>query len=473
MKPQRAPVYLVDDDEVARTLYKSVLERHGIGELLLFEDAAHVLRQIPVDGCSLIILDLHMPQVSGQEILKQVRAEHPEVPVIVVTGDETIDTAVECMKLGAFDYLRKPVEHSRLWASVRHALEIVELQREVGSLGRRIQSGTLAHPEAFAGVITQSEAMRSIFSYVEAVAPTSRPILVTGESGTGKELLARAVHNLSRREGPFLAVNAAGLDDTMFSDALFGHVRGAYTGAEGDRPGFVEKAAEGTLFLDEIGDLPPSSQVKLLRLLQEGEYYPLGSDRARSSSARIVAATNADLQDKQGRGQFRKDLYFRLIGHHVEVPPLRERFEDLPLLVEHFLAAAAAELKTVRPAVPPGLYALLETHAFPGNVRELQSVLIDALSSRKGGTLALAPIKAYLDKQRGTGRGAAAPVSSPRPRISYSGRFPTLREAEDFLVAAALEKSGGNQSLAAQLLGVNQSTLSRRQKQKKALPKEG
>jgi len=186
-----------------------------------------------------------------------------------------------------------------------------------------------------------------------------------------------------------------------------------------------------------------------------------------------VAAPHADLQARQARGQVRKDLDFRLIAHHVEVPPLRERFEDLPLLVEHFVGAAAVELKRSRPAVPPGLYALLETHGFPGNIRELQSLLLDALSSQRGGSLALAPIKAYLDKQRAIGSSAPVSVTTPRARISYSGRFPTLHEAEEFLIAEALDKSGGNQSLAAKLLGINQSTLSRRQKLKKALPKEG
>ncbi|MBN2554243.1 MAG: sigma-54-dependent Fis family transcriptional regulator, partial [Spirochaetales bacterium] len=443
----------------------------GIRELNLFRDAAQVLGRIPLTGCTLMLLDLHMPGVSGQEILKSVRSDHPEVPVIVVTGDEAVDTAVQCMKLGAFDYLTKPVEPNRLWASVRHALEIVDLQKEVGSLSRRIKSTGLANPEAFAGIVTQSESMSSIFRYIEAVAPTSKPILVSGESGTGKELIAGVIHSLSRREGPFVAVNVAGLDETMFSDSLFGHVRGAFTGAEAGRSGLVEKAAGGTLFLDEIGDLAQGSQVKLLRLVQEGEYYPLGTDQPRASSARIVAATNADLREQQEKGSFRRDLYFRLIAHQIEVPPLRERFEDLPLLVEQFLAQAAAELNRAVPRVPAELYAILETCGFPGNIRELQSMLFDALSTQKTGAFSLAPIREYLDR-RGAGEPAASAVAThPQARISYSGRFPTLKEAEEFLIGEALKKTGGNQSLAARLLGVNQSTLSRRRK--KALPEEG
>jgi DNA-binding NtrC family response regulator len=471
VKQKPAPIYLVDDEQVSLSLYRTVLEHHGIADVLLFQDATTVLSQIPLTGCSLILLDLHMPRVSGREILKAVKADNPEIPVIVITADEEIGTAVECMKLGAFDYLVKPVEHNRLWASVRHALEIAELQREVGHLSRRVKSGKLANPEAFAGIVTESESMKSIFRYIEAVAPGSKPILVTGESGTGKELIARVIHSLSRREGAFVAVNVAGLDDTMFSDSLFGHVAGAFTGAEGQRSGLVEEAAGGTLFLDEIGELAASSQIKLLRLLQEGEYYPLGTDKVRTSSARIVTATNADLLAQQERGEFRKDLYYRLIAHSIEVPPLRERFEDLPLLIDYFLEQGAAELKKNKPSISKETYALLESYTFPGNIRELQSLLFDALSTQTGGTLSLAPVRSYLDKRRDSGASGVPAPKAHQPRISYSGRFPTLQEVEDYLIDEALKKTGGNQSLAAQLLGINQSTLSRRQK--KAPPQGG
>jgi DNA-binding NtrC family response regulator len=476
MKRKSAPIYLVDDEPVSLSLYKTVLEHHGIAELALFRDATEVLGQIPLTGCALMLLDLHMPGVSGKEILRRVKADYPEIPVIVITADEAVGTAVECMRLGAFDYLVKPVEKNRLWASVRHALEIAELQTEVGHLSRHVKSGKLTNPEAFADIVSDSESMKAIFRYVESVAPSRKPILVSGESGTGKELIARVIHTLSRREGAFVAVNVAGLDDTMFSDSLFGHVAGAFTGAEGARPGLVEKACGGTLFLDEIGELAPSSQIKLLRLLEEGEYYPLGTDQVKTSSARIIAATNADLVAGQEQGKFRRDLYYRLIAHHIEIPPLRERFEDLPLLIDHFLEQGAAELEKSKPDIPKELCGLLESYDFPGNIRELQSLLFDALSTQTGSRLSLAPINGYLDKRRDSevsrtpAAGAPAAKRNP-PRISYSGRFPTLQEVEDYLIAEALKKTGGNQSLAAQLLGINQSTLSRRQK--KAPPKEG
>ena len=230
------------------------------------------------------------------------RGEFPQIPVIVVTATDDLETAVACMRSGAFDYLTKPVEPSRLWSAVRNALEMGELQREVRRLGRQVTSRELQHPEAFARHHHRNERLKSLFRYVEAVAGSPRPILITGESGTGKELMARAIHEVSVREGAFVAVNAAGLDDTVLSDTLFGHDKGAYTGADQARKGLVEKASGGTLFLDEIADLEPSSQTKLLRLLQEGEYYPLGSDRVQLSRARVVAATNADLEARQKQG---------------------------------------------------------------------------------------------------------------------------------------------------------------------------
>jgi DNA-binding NtrC family response regulator len=233
----------------------------------------------------------------------------------------------------------------------------------------------------------------------------------------------------------------------------------------------VEKASGGTLFLDEIGELTQASQIKLLRLLEEGEYYPLGTDQVRISSARIITATNADLLTEQERGKFRKDLYYRLLAHSIEVPPLRERLEDLPLLIEHFLEQGAAELKRNKPDIPKELYVLLESYVFPGNIRELRSLLFDVLSTQTGDTLALAPIKSYLEKHRDSDGARALATERHQPQISYSGRFPTLQEVEEYLIAEALKKTGGNQSVAAKLLGINQSTLSRRQK--KAPPEGG
>jgi DNA-binding NtrC family response regulator len=340
---------------------------------------------------------------------------------------------------------------------------MLELQRENRDVAAHLLSGTLQHPEAFAGIVTRSRAMQTVFAYVEAVARSSQPLLVTGESGTGKELVARAAHALSGRPGPLVTVNVAGLDDAVFADTLFGHVRGAYTGAEQARHGMIEEAAGGTLFLDEIGDLSVPSQVKLLRLSQEGEYFPLGSDRPKRLQARLLVATHQDLTAKQADGSFRRDLYHRLHTHHVQIPPLRERKEDLPLLLEHFLEEAARELGKRKPTAPRQLAQLLATYSFPGNVRELRAMVHDAVTRHPGSILSMDAFQDAIEKGRGGAPAQAAP-SAPRNPFSGVEDLPTFREAYDLLLEEALARSQGNQTLAARLLGVTQSALSKRLK---------
>jgi DNA-binding NtrC family response regulator len=303
--------------------------------------------------------------------------------------------------------------------------------------------------------------MRSRFAYVEAIAPNSNPVLITGESGVGKELVARAIHRLSGRQGGFVSENIAGLDDTMVADTLFGHARGAFTDAEASRKGLVEEAGEGTLFLDEIGDLSMGSQVKLLRFLEEKEYRPLGSDGVRVSDARIIIATNVDIEKKLHEGAFREDLYYRLT-HRIDIPPLRERLEDLPLLVDHFVESGSRALGREKPLVPEELVTLLQTYSFPGNVRELKNLIDNALSRDTSRVLSLS---FFRDSIRGNGgRGAATNLDFrlESKQITFGGEFPTLKEVEGFFIADALRKAGGNQSTAARLLGLSASALSRR-----------
>jgi DNA-binding NtrC family response regulator len=302
--------------------------------------------------------------------------------------------------------------------------------------------------------------MRSVFHYVEAVAKGVQPILVTGESGTGKELVARAIHAVSGREGELVAVNVAGLDDAVFADTLFGHVRGAFTGASEARSGMVERAAGGTLFLDEIGDLPLASQVKLLRLAQEGEYYPLGQDRPRRMRARIVVATHQDLAARQAAGAFRKDLYYRLRAHHLHLPPLRERRGDLPLLLDHFLHEAAREFGKRKPTPPKQLAVLLSSYDFPGNVRELRSMVFDAVGLHQGKLLSMDAFKRAIGERGGRDE-AERPDPEANPFLPLE-RLPTLVESRRLLVADALRRAEGNQTIAARLLGISQSALSRR-----------
>jgi DNA-binding NtrC family response regulator len=460
------PVLAVDDEPAWLRSLRIALARAGVDNLFTCQDAREVPGLLAARPFGLVLLDLNMPHLSGEELLERIASEHPGVAVIVISGMNQIETAVRCVKLGAFEYFVKTDEEGRLVAGVLRAVRMLELERENREMASRVLSGAPRHPEAFEGVVTRDRAMLAVFSYVEAVATSPQPLLVQGESGVGKELVARAAHALSGRLGPMVAVNVAGLDDAVFADTLFGHARGAFTGADQPRPGMAEAAADGTLFLDEIGDLSTASQVKLLRLLQEGEYFPLGSDRPKRLRARVIAATHQDLAAKQAAGGFRRDLYYRLATHQVRIPPLRERKGDVPLLLEHFLAEAARERGKKKPTAPRELAALLATYAFPGNVRELRAMVFDAVSLHRDRVLSTESFVRAIER----GGGSSQPRAAAAGENPFAGveELPTIHDGVELLVEEALARSGGNQTIAARLLGITQSALSKRLKASRA-----
>ena len=457
------PVMMVDDEPQALNSFESVLRSARINHFQRCEDSREVLPLLRKQPPELILLDLRMPHVSGEELLATLRREHPELPVIIITAANDVDTAVACMKAGAFDYLLKPVEKSRLISGVLRAIELCELRRENSLLKDRVLSGRLKHPEIFAQIVTRSSAMHSVFRYIEAVSVSPQPVVITGETGVGKEMIARAVHRLSDRPGSYVSVNIAGLDDNMFADTLFGHKKGAFTGADSNRRGLLEQASGGTLFLDEIGDLGVEAQVKLLRLLQEGEFFPLGSDVAKRSDARIVAATNQDLNGLRESGRFRKDLYYRLCSHHVHLPPLRDRREDLPLLIDHFLQKTAAALGKNKPTPPEELVVLLSSYHVPGNIRELEAMTWDAVSYHKSGKLSLDVFRERIGQSLPAGNpdGRTAELQL-QPLIRFAEQLPTLKQAEQILIDEAMKRSEGNQAIAAMHLGITRQALNRR-----------
>jgi two-component system nitrogen regulation response regulator GlnG len=440
--------------------YASVLRGAGFADVTTCSDGARVLPLLRATPVGAVVLDLELPGSSGTALLAQIREGVPEVEVLVVTGLQDIDIAVECLRLGASDYLVKPPEPARLVQAVDRCVEKRALEHELSALSRRLQSVELRNPEAFSEIVTASRLMASRFRLVEAIAGDGEPVLITGESGVGKELVARAIHRLSGRQGPFVSENIAGLDDTMFADTLFGHRKGAFTDAEGARRGLVEEAKGGTLFLDEIGDLSAASQVKLLRFIEEREFRSLGSDRVTVSDARIVLATNVDLAARMQEGRFREDLFYRLT-HRIDIPPLRERMEDLPLLLDHFVREAAAARGREQPAIPKELLPLLRTYAFPGNIRELKNMVDGALSRGDSSTLSVSHFKDYI--RTGSARpGGDAGAGSAAAEVTGGGEVRTLKETEQRLIEEALERTGGNQNLAARLLGLSPSALSRR-----------
>jgi DNA-binding NtrC family response regulator len=452
------PVLMVDDEAQALDSFETALLLASINNIIRCQDSREVMPLLSSQEVEVMLLDLSMPHIAGGELLSLVTKDFPEIPVIIITGSDDVETAVACMKSGAFDYMVKPVEKSRLISGVKRAIELRELQRENRLLKARVLSGEMEHPEVFSEIITDSEAMRSIFQYVEAISNTPQPVLITGETGAGKELVARAIHKLSTRRGDFVPVNVAGLDDNIFADTLFGHKKGAFTGADQPRSGMIEQASGGTLFLDEIGDLSPASQVKLLRLLQDGEFFPLGSDLAKHSDARVVVATNQNLQTLQEAGKFRKDLYYRLRAHHIHIPSLRDRYEDLPVLVDHFLEKASKVLGKEKPAPPAELPSLLATYPFPGNIRELESMIFDAVASCKTERLTLEPFRSCIRQEESVVKteaaGQADVASTLKEKMESISHMTEKR-----MIIDALKKTNQNRTKAAQLLGISRRTL--------------
>ncbi|MBE9487387.1 MAG: sigma-54-dependent Fis family transcriptional regulator [Chloroflexi bacterium] len=451
-------VLLVDDEKPWLRSLSLALERlGGINNLMQCDDSRRVMGILADQAVSVVLLDLTMPHLSGEKILAQIVENYPELPVIILTGVNQIEISVRCIKAGAYDYFVKTVEEERLIGSVKRAIQLLEIKNENRKLRQHFLEDSLKNPQAFSAIPTQSPKMKAIFHYLEAVASSSQPILITGESGVGKELIAKAVHQLSRPDGPWVAVNVAGLDDNVFSDTLFGHVKGAFTGADQARAGMIEQATHGTLFLDEIGDLSPISQIKLLRLLQEGEYFPLGSDRVKKIKTRIVLATNQDLMALQNDGKFRKDLFYRLHTHPVAIPPLRERKEDIPLLLTCLMERAASSLNKKTPTPPPELATLLSTYHFPGNVRELEAMIYDAVSTHQAKKLSMDSFKKVLGKQE-----LIMQETRPVAPVTFSERLPTIEEVVKLLIDEAMQRANNNQSIAANLLGISRPALNKR-----------
>ena len=456
------PVLLIDDEISFLRSMSLTLERNDITNIHTCSDPKTVPELMKKLNTGLVLLDLTMPVISGRDLLTWFKEEYPDVCVIVISGINQVEAAVDCVKQGAFDYFVKTTEQSQIIEGIKRAIRTQELSIENQVLRRQMLTTELQQPELFDAIITSSSSMWSVFKYLESIARTNQPILICGESGVGKELFANVAHSLSARKGELVTVNVAGLDDDIFADTLFGHSRGAFTGADKERPGLVEKAAGGTLFLDEIGDLSLASQVKLLRLLQEGEYYPLGSDKPKRIQARVIVATHQDLANLQDEGKFRKDLFFRLKTHQVKIPALRERLSDLPILIDHFVKQACDELGKSYPKIPKSLSVLLSSYSFPGNARELKALVYDAVSRSHGDALDTSSFTHLFDKENlnlNDGENVSFHPTMP---------IPTLTQMAEQLVTEAMSRSQGNQSLAARMLGVSQPALSKRLKNMKS-----
>ena len=437
-------ILIVDDEKNIREGLSKALALAGYGTRMA-ATGSEAVRVLERDAVDLVITDLRMPGLSGEQLLRRVVAAYPAIPVIILTGHGTIESAVTAMHAGAYDFLTKPVNLDRLELLVKRALSRRQLVLENLALQRELERRSSAHQ-----LVTASPAMKKAFEVVEQVAPTRASVLITGESGVGKELVADAIHSLSpRRSGKFVKVHCAALTETLLESELFGHERGAFTGAVSRRRGRFELAAGGTIFLDEIGEISQNIQIKLLRILQERSFERVGGEETITVDVRVVTATNRNLQEAIERGTFREDLYYRLNVVHVHVPPLRERQADISLLAAGFLKEFAEENgKQLVGFKPPALTAL-RRYSWPGNVRELQNSIESAVVMARGSTIELRDLPPAVRSAR----------DAPAVRIPLGS---TLDHGEREIIRATLNHQHGNKSRTAEILGISRKTLHRK-----------
>jgi DNA-binding NtrC family response regulator len=447
---KNTPILVVDDDQGLLLSVKATLLSAGLPEPALVSDSRRVMDLVQNNDFKVILVDLVMPHIGGLDLLRRLKENHPRTECIVVTAIDQATAAVQAINLGAYDYLVKPLKAENLTSAVSQALERFNIQHELSLLSQTKSFSQLRHPEAFRNIVAEDEAMAVVFRQVETVAPTEYSVIINGESGTGKEMLARVIHRLSRRaHKPFLAVNMAAVNKNIFEDEFFGHAKGAFTDAVSDKMGFFEAASGGTLFLDEITELDPSLQGKLLRVIEEREFYRLGSTKIRNVDVRIIAATNRDITAEIENNRFRADLYYRLNMYNIKVPPLRMREKDILPLARHFVRVHADANGKRISSVAPQLAEALRAYSFPGNVRELEHIIASAVLLEQGAVLRLSSAPELA-------------VQFGKAAKSGNDRFLTLKELEKRHINDVLQATGGNRARAAEILGINTSTVYRK-----------
>ncbi len=444
MRSSPVRVLLADDDESLRRVQEYQLTKAGFA-VTTCADGDAALEEFRENLHDLVVTDVRMPGLDGLELLERLRAISAETPVIVITGHGTVETAVQAMKQGAFDFLTKPFPTDTLQLTLDRARKMAHLQRENRELRRAVE-----RTFKFENLVGSSVSMRRLYELLELTAPTPSTVLISGETGTGKELVARAIHyNSPRKEGPFVTVNCGALPESLVEAELFGHRKGAFTGADSNRPGKFEAADGGTLFLDEVGEIPLDLQPKILRALQTGEIDRVGQDRPSRIDVRIIAATNRELEQLTSEESFRQDLYYRLAVVQITVPPLRERREDIPLLAQHFLSKLAERHSRPELRFPPEAFALFNRYPWPGNVRELENAVERMVVLSREDVLSLETLPEQIVGYTGQDK---ALLRLPPEGVDFE-------ELEKDFMRQALERTQGNRTQAAQLLGLTRSTF--------------
>ncbi|HMZ55424.1 MAG TPA: sigma-54 dependent transcriptional regulator [Nitrospira sp.] len=447
MTEEWGAVLVVDDDADMRSLLCDVLQGRG-HQCLGVGSGDEALQQLSEEDYAVVLTDLRMKGMQGTELLMEVKQRYPDIGVILMTAFGTVETAVDAMRHGASDYLTKPVKTEELVRVVERAIREAALRREVSRLRKEV------HKEySFHQILGKSKSMQAVFELIRRVADSPTNVLITGESGTGKELVAKAIHyNSDRRDAPFVPVNCAAIPEQLLESELFGHMRGSFTDAKVDKRGLFEEAQKGTLFLDEISELPLMLQAKLLRAIQEREIRRVGATKSIPVDVRIIAATNLNLVDEVKHKRFREDFYYRLNVIELRLPPLRERREDIPILVDAFLKkCAAARGRQVKGLSEPAL-AMLADYAWPGNVRELENVIERAVTLSHGDVIGAEDLPLQVQGARGDRRILDEAAERTLP----------LHEVEKEYIVKILEKTGGNKYQAAHVLGIDRKTLYRK-----------
>jgi DNA-binding NtrC family response regulator len=443
---EKARILIAEDEQTQRDLLSGFLQKEGFW-VSAVPNGKEVLRSLDQDFFDLILLDYKMPELDGFQTLQEIRRLYPDIPVVMMTAHGSVETAVASMKAGALDYLTKPIDLDELLLIFQKALERSRLVQENRDLRVRLQERY-----AFDNIVYGSPKMEEVMGLVSRVAPSQATVLITGESGTGKELIANAIHHASPRSGrPLVKVSCAALPEALLESELFGHEKGAFTGALQRRIGRFEEADGGTVFLDEIGDLSPGIQVKLLRILQEKEFQRLGSNATLKTDVRILAATHRDLGEAKDKGLFREDLYYRLNVISIHLPPLRERREDIPLLIDHFLKKFSKINQKDISDLSKEARVLLLRYPYPGNIRELENLMERAVVLSRGEIITTQDLPFHLRE----GRSETTEGLSPKEK----GLTDTLEEVEKDMILKALQQNGGIQTKAAESLGISERVL--------------
>jgi DNA-binding NtrC family response regulator len=468
MQLQKKPLHpiLLVDNNPNNSLWD--IEKNIIGSGYNHIEVCHrtpsVYRRLETSQAKVVLIHVKPDDHTNMDLFYTILKNYPQLSLIAIVDRQDVPQGKRCMEHGAFDYIIKPIEQNRVTNVIRHAIEAYELKCINQDLQKKLLNLPISNHNAFSTIISQNRKMLAVVNYIESISQSSQPVLIQGESGSGKTTLAYAAHNASRSQYPVYSIDASKMDDYEFSEMLFGQHLQTTDGLNGAQKGLVEKAEHGSVIIQNIDKLSLISQHKLLRLIKNNVYIPLGADKRYQSNARVIMTSTVDLKSLETKGRFRKDLLYHLMQYHIQIPPLRERTDDIPLLIHHFIEMAAKKLQKKVPTPPKELFILVETYLFPNNVSELKKIVFDAVQNHKNGILSMQVFKEAISASMNRYKSKLFPglKDSTAGMITFSKILPTLKQTSWIVIAEAMRRAKGNQSVASHLLGISQQALSKR-----------